>query len=191
MNWLFCRIDTFSPQERQQAALRQSPSRAGHLARLRRLEDRDRSLTAQLLVQKLLHDRGITAAVLHRKPNGQPFLTGCDLKVSISHCDQLVVCAVSEAPVGIDAELVRPIDLRLCELACVPEEQDYILAGRPLPKDPLCREPSILRRFFEVWTAKEAYFKKCGTGITDLKSVNILPLPRQIHMIENYMVQIL
>lgn len=191
MQWLSCRLDAFSPQERQQAYAQQSPSRAEYLARLRRQEDRDRSLTGQLLVRKLLVSMGITTGVLHRRPNGQPYLTGCRLHVSISHCDDVVVCALSDEPVGIDVERVRPIDLRLCEHLCTPEELSYILAGKPFPKEPLCQDAAVSQRFFEVWTAKEAYFKKRGTGITDLKSVNILPLPRQIHRIDDYMVQIL
>ena len=191
MQWLFCTIDAFSPQERQQAFLQQSSSRAEHVSRLRRQEDRDRSLTAQLLVQKLLCHNGITHGVLHRKENGQPFLTGCDLQVSISHCGQMVVCALSPDPVGIDVEFVRSFDLRLCDRACTPEETEYILDGHPFPQETACQDPAVCRRFFEIWTAKEAYFKKLGTGITDLKSINVLPLPREIHIIENHIVQIM
>jgi phosphopantetheinyl transferase len=31
---------------------------------------------------------------------------------------------------------------------------------------------ALLTRFFKIWTAKEAYFKQQGTGITDLKAVH-------------------
>ena len=48
-----------------------------------------------------------------------------------------------------------------------------------------------MQRFFEIWTAKEAYFKKCGTGITNLKSVNSLTLSRQMHILGDYILHII
>jgi len=68
---------------------------------------------------------------------------------------------------------------------------EYLLAGKESADENPCRDPEILHRFFQIWTAKEAYFKKCGTGITNLKSVNILPMERQCFQIEDYFIQIL
>ena len=88
-------------------------------------------------------------------------------------------------------ERIRPVDLRLCRHICVPEETAYLLGDCRESDDRECRDPEVLFRFFEIRTAKEAYFKKCGTGITGLKTVNILPLKRKIHRIEDYILQIL
>jgi 4'-phosphopantetheinyl transferase len=177
MHWSYCDTAAFSSEELHSAYLHLSPSRKAHIDRLRQQEDKLRSLTAELLVQKLLKEHcGVTDAVLHRNPNGQPYLTGCDLHVTISHSDQMVACALSADPIGIDIERIRPLDFKICRHLCTEEEKAY------------CGED--LHRLFEIWTAKEAYFKKQGTGITDLKSVNILPLNRQIHIIGDYMVQI-
>ena len=55
---------------------------------------------------------------------------------------------------------------------------------------PMVVNPAVIRRFFEIWTGKEAWFKMQGTGITDLKSVNVLQLNRQLHSMEDYMIQI-
>ena len=191
MHWSYCDTAAFSSEELHRAYAQLSPSRKAHIDRLQQQEDKLRSLTAELLVQKLLKEHyGVTDAVLHRNPNGQPYLTGCDLFVSISHSDQMVACALSEAPVGIDIENIKPMSLKICRHLCVEEEKAYMLSGSHLTENDNCQDPVILRRLFEIWTAKEAYFKKCGTGITDLKSVNILPLDRQIHIIGDYMVQI-
>lgn len=189
MHWLCCNIDTFAQEELQQVRLRLSPSRQAYISRLRHETDQDRSLAAELLVQKLLHSIGIHNAVLHRRENGQPYFTGCDLFVSISHSHKKVACAVSAEPVGIDIERMDPIKLQMCRHVCTPEEKAYVLAGAP--EDSFCEDTAVLQRFYEIWTGKEAYFKKLGTGITGLKSVNILPLPRQKHIVENYMIQIL
>ena len=191
MRWSYCATDAFSTEELHIAYLHLSSSRKVHIDRLKRQEDKLRSLVAELLVQRLLQEHyGIKDAVLHRHPNGQPYLTGCDLFVSISHSDQMVACAISEAPVGIDIEKIKPMSLRICRHLCVEEEKEYLFSGSNLSETDDCQDPAVLRRLFEIWTAKEAYFKKCGTGITDLKSVNILPLDRQIHIIGDYMVQI-
>ena len=191
MQWLSGNINTFSQEALQQAFRQLSSSRREYILRLKRQEDRDRSLAAELLVQKLLAEAGITGATLHRRENGQPYLTGCDLHVSISHSHDMVACAIDHEAVGIDIEQIHPIKPRLCHHVCTPEEMAYVWQGAPAPDGDLCREPAVLQRFFEVWTGKEAYFKKLGTGITDLKSVNILPLPRQVHLLSGYVLQIL
>ena len=162
-----------------------SPSRMEHIDRLHRQADKNRSLAGEILVQKLLREQyAISTAVIHRNNSGQPYLTGCDLHISISHCDALVACAISENPVGIDIERIRPINPQLCQRICTEAELAYLQPGN-------LEDPAILRRFFEIWTAKEAYFKKCGTGITNLKSVNTLDLPRQTHFIKDYVLQII
>lgn len=192
MHWSCCDTDTFSSQELQKAFAALTPSRKEHIQRLRQPEDQRRSLAAELLARQLLQERyGITGAQLHRRENGRPYLEGCDLFISLAHSAQKVACALSASPVGIDVEQIRPVDLKLCRHVCVEQELAYILAEYRQEQDRQCRDPEVLRRFFEVWTAKEAYFKKQGTGITDLRSVNILQQPRQVHLIDGYVLQIL
>ena len=192
MHWTCCDTASFSAEELQSAFEKMSSSRKEYIQSLRQPKDKARSIAGEMLVQRLLKEHyGITHAQLHRKENGQPYLTGCDLYVSISHCEGKIACAISHEPVGIDLERIRPVNLQLCRHVCVAEEKVYVLGGRREYEDRKCQDPAVLRRFFEIWTAKEAYFKKCGTGITNLKSVNVLTLPRKVYMVEEYMVQIL
>lgn len=191
IHWAYCDTACFDQNQLQQAYKNLTPSRKAHIDRLRQAADRTRSLAAELLVQKLLAEFSVSSALLHRASNGQPYLTGCSLFVSISHCDRKVACAISGEPVGIDIERIRPIDLKLCRHICLPAEKAYVLGDRPEWEDRLCEDRDVLHRFFEIWTAKEAYFKKCGTGITDLKSVNVLTLPRQLQTPEDYILQII
>lgn len=190
MYWTLCDVSSVSNSALQHTYDTLTPSRKVHIDRLRRREDQVRSLAAEVLVQQLLQTHfHITDAALCRGDSGQPYLTGCDLFVSISHSDQKVACAVSQTPVGIDIEKIRPVDLNLCRHVCVEEEKQYVLGDLPQWPAGLCRDTEILQRFFEVWTAKEAYFKKLGTGITDLKSVNILPMERHIPVLDDYILQ--
>lgn len=191
MHWAYCKTTDFSKAQLQQLYLRLSPSRKARIDRLRREEDKHRSLAAEQLVYQLLETHyGISSVKLHCKDNGQPYLPDCGLHVSISHCGEALACAVSEAPVGIDIERIRPIDLRICRHTCVPEELAYLLGERQTEELGDCSDPHILHRFFEIWTAKEAYYKKCGTGITDLKGINILSLHRQVYTLDDYFIQL-
>ena len=189
MEWSCRDLDSFSREELEKALENLSPSRKEHILRLRRQEDRDRSLAGEILARSLLRERyGVTDAQIHRDAAGKPYLPSCDLHISIAHSDGKIACAVSRCPVGIDIERIRPIKRRLLHHVCVEEEIGYVLGDRT---EELCEDREVLLRFFEIWTAKEAYFKKQGTGITDLKSVNVLHLPRQVHIVDDYVLQIM
>ena len=91
----------------------------------------------------------------------------------------MAAAVISEKPVGIDIEKTRQIDLRILDRVCTEREADYVK----------CDKDSEIR-FFEVWTAKEAYFKKQGTGITNFKSVEIFDLKREFITADGYFLQI-
>lgn len=193
MKWLYARIPDFTEADREAAYRQLSSSRKAHIDRFRLEQDRARSLTSELLVKKLLcTEFGLKDPVIARQPNGCPIVQGFDLHISIAHCDEMVVCAADTAPVGIDIERIRPIRFRAARHVCTQEELNYLFCGAQAPKDvELCTDEGTLLRFFEIWTAKEAYFKKEGTGITDLKSVNVLPLPRRVFRAGDYLIQII
>lgn len=178
MYWLSCKVTDFSEADYCRAYEQLSPDRKAHIDRFQKPADRTRSLAGQLLVGKLLSQLGL-CATLRRDEKGRPYLQGCDYFVSIAHCEDLVVCALAKEPVGIDVEKIRPIDVeKACRHVCTPEELAYL-------------QDEPLTRFYEIWTGKEAWFKKQGTGIQNLKSVNILPLKRQLYRLEDYIVQII
>ena len=177
MRWEMCRTSDFTEQEYRAVYEKLSPSRKEHMDAFSNAAARRCSLAGELLLRRLLAAEGI-AAVPERLPSGQPVLPGEPAFVSISHCDDRVVCAVSRTPVGIDIEKVRPIRPGMMERVCTAEELRYLRSGNET------------ERFFEVWTAKEAYFKMMGTGITNLQAINILTLPRQVFRQEDYLIQI-
>lgn len=183
MKWLTGRVSDFTQQEYARAYRQLSPSRKAHIDRFRQPDDRRRSLAGEILVQKLLKEYGISGAVLETRENGQPVLSGCRLFVSISHCGDFVACALNDAPIGIDAERIKPRSSSLAKRVCVPEELEYLQNA--------ASDEERLVRFYEIWTAKEAWFKKLGTGIQNLQSVNTLSLPRQVFRMEDYLVTIL
>lgn len=155
-----------------------TPSRRVRIDRLKRQEDIDLSLLAELVARRLLAEAGEKAA-LESAENGRPFLQSGGLYISLTHSGSLAACALDTIPVGIDAERVRPIRSVLLGRVCTEEELAFITEGASaLPE--VISDPALLDRFFQVWTAKEAYFKAKGSGITDLKSVNVQTLGREV-----------
>ena len=100
-----------------------------------------------------------TPYTLHPTPSflynehGAPYLENGPY-FSISHCKQGIAVAVSEVPIGIDIEAIRPLNESLVRKTMNSKEQAEILSSL---------SPEIA--FIRLWTQKEAYVKMQGTGI--------------------------
>ena len=87
---------------------------------------------------------------------------------NISHSGGFAVCAVDDAPVGIDVEEIRAVKGR------------EGLAKRYFHPDEICRvnsgdDPAL--EFLRIWTKKEAYLKLTGVGLSrELCKMNVLEL---------------
>ena len=137
-----------------------SPNRAAKVQRLKARDKQLQSLFAKLLLRAVLCDRlkvqntELEFAVLGK---GKPYLkSNTDVHFSMSHTDSLVAVAVSSGEVGIDVEAVRSADPKLCERFFTKSEQEFVAAGTP----------DWLKRFYAVWTRKEAYLKYTGKGLS-------------------------
>lgn len=83
---------------------------------------------------------------------GKPYFDGSDLHFSISHTKNHAFCALSDGPVGIDAEEAdRNISLRLAPKILSPGEMARFDGSR-----------EMLLRF---WVLKEAEVKRTGRGL--------------------------
>lgn len=126
---------------------------------LRRDNDRARSAGAGWLLQYALEQAGIPAGEqrLVRTPLGKPVLEGhAHLHVSLSHSGDWAVCAVSHLPVGVDVESPR-CTMEIGRRFFRPDE----MAG--LDQLPEAERRDRLNR---LWTAKEAFVKAMGGGLT-------------------------
>ena len=86
---------------------------------------------------------------------GKPYFTRGDLHFSISHTDRHVFCALSERPIGIDAEEQdRAIRPELAAKILSPGEQRRLAAAAD-PREALLR----------LWVLKEAAAKATGEGL--------------------------
>ena len=113
------------------------------------------SLCAALLARMAVsHYAGVPAEslIFGAGEKGKPYCLNAGCEFSFSHTKSMVVCAVSPAPVGADAEMIKPAPSKVMRYFTV-GEREYILGGRGE------------ERFFRVWTRKEAYGKMTGEGI--------------------------
>lgn len=189
MNWEYCNIKDFSDEEYEISYKNLSPTRKKRIDRLKLADDKKRSVAADILVKKILvNEYNKNDVLLENYENGQPYLKNSGLFVSISHSKDMVVCAVDKNPIGIDIEYIKPITTTLAKRVCTKNEVKYL--GLDTEYTGEITDSIMLERFFEIWTGKEAYFKKVGTGITDFKSIEALNLNRKHFKIDNYYVQI-
>jgi 4'-phosphopantetheinyl transferase len=103
---------------------------------------------------------------------GKPFLTNNPLvHHNISHAGPYIACVISDEPVGIDIELIKPIDMKIAERFFTSDETMYILSAQ----DDIRRQ-----RFFEVWTKKESRIKWAGKNLLkNLPSFSVSNSPEQ------------
>ncbi len=135
-----------------------------------RLEsDKRQRICAELLIRYLICQKiDVKNKDLEIKKTayGKPYLPDHpQLCFNLSHTKNALAVAIASAPVGVDIEKERSIDLQIAKRYFTKQEYDWIIA------DPR----QNLHRFYEVWTKKEAYIKCIGKGLAiDLKSFNVL-----------------
>ena len=84
---------------------------------------------------------------VERSPRGKPLFAGVEGRwFSLSHSEGLALCALSDAPVGVDVEVVRP------RRAGLPA---YTLSGEELEQFDGSWED-----FYRLWTRKESRCKR-------------------------------
>ena len=97
---------------------------------------------------------GEDAPPVCRKASGQPYFDGSCYALSITHTGSAALCAIADAPVGLDAEAPRLVRPRLMERCLAPEELAVCRAA-----------PDPTAAFLRFWTLKEAYGKYTGRGV--------------------------
>lgn len=95
---------------------------------------------------------------------GKPYLAASNkpFHFNLSHSGQWVVCAVDQNPVGIDAQLMEPIDLDLVKNVLSPQMFRHYMNLTPEQQ---------LDYFYDFWTLHESYLKLTGQGLSDLVAV--------------------
>lgn len=146
------------------------------------INDKKRTVAGEMLARKAIaawcsvEPESIIFAI---GEHGKPYAVDLDVEFNISHSGDMVVCAVDDNPVGIDIEKIRPIDLTVAKRICTEEELLYLFGHTPTAEDFVyTTDATILKRFFKLWTTKEAYGKCIGNGILEFKNMKPMPYPQ-------------
>lgn len=130
--------------------------------RYRQKSDRLRSAIGYMLVENLYCEAfsTIKCPPILFTQKGKPYFENNPFFFSISHSNNLVVCAISDYEIGIDVEMINSFNPKLINRICSPDEKQYI--------------SDSTENFYKVWTAKEAYSKLIGLGISmGLKNIKV------------------
>src|SRR5687767_12520478 len=154
------------PYESEQLARYLSPDEHERSARIRLARDRQRWTVARGTLRMLLGqylDTSPRLVEMSYGPQGKPALAfsgEADLRFNLSHSDDLVVYAFAIGrDVGVNLEHCRPDDdeLPVAERLFPVDETAFIASHSG---------PDRQRAFLRCWTAKWAYLKARGLGLT-------------------------
>lgn len=175
MNIYYKRLGNFTAEEYDKYFSMMDESRKAAVSRMRIENDRRRSVLGEALarlgISRLLNcnEEEITFT---RTEKGKPLCVNGDAFFNVSHCGDIVICAVDGQNVGIDIEKIRDVEMRITRIACTDSDREYIFGEKEINLDEIEPNDEILKRLFTVWTAKEAYFKFVGIGIIGLRTVS-------------------
>lgn len=128
------------------------------------IDDRKRSLAGDLLTKKYLSKiYGVPKDQVEIKigEHGKPYALNIPAHFNISHSGNYVVVAISDRPIGIDLEMIDDFSAILAKKLFNDDELKYISEIGIKNK-----KSAMQQHFFEIWTAKEAYLKYLGCGIS-------------------------
>ena len=135
--------------------------RRERIRRYMQLSDKVRCLTAGLMLRAVLGADQIQHVALSSL--GKPYLPDGPY-FNLSHSGDLVVLAVDNHVVGIDAEWIAPCPKAVAQRVFTPREQVWL---RKLNND---------EAFYQLWTGKESIMKALGLGVQlPPESFEILP----------------
>ena len=144
-------------------------------ARFHFTQDRQRWIASRGLLRTVLGHMLETPPQdfrFERGPFGKPYLRASPLSFNLSHTqNRVLIAAAWEREVGVDIEQTRS-DFSPLELA----SQVFSLAEQRFLHS--LSPPEQHQGFLRLWTAKEAYIKACGDGLSfPLDRLTLLPPP--------------
>ncbi len=128
------------------------------------INDRKRSLAGDILVRKYLsklYNIKEENIEIKKGAHGKPYVLNLPAHFNISHSGDYTAVAISDRPIGIDIEVIKDFSAILAKKLFNEDELKYISGASTTRKKSLMQ-----KSFFEIWTAKEAYLKYLGTGIS-------------------------
>ena len=148
-----------------------SPEKKIRAAKLFHKHDRINLLIGEILLRVAIQKRaGIAGAAVafSKDEKGKPvLLSPAGLHFNISHSGDLIACALSDKPVGIDVQIIKPLANDIASRFFSADEREYLKKESGDPNAAFCR----------IWAMKESYIKWDGRGLSlPLSSFSVLEL---------------
>lgn len=157
-----CSLSEVSSESLENEYLKQSQTVRQHLESKKNRQGRELSLLALYLLRCGISELfGIEDYNISYTKNGKPQLSFCHF--SLAHSKDTAVCVISNEPVGVDIEFLRLVKRRESYRFFTPNECRYVNDA----------QGDISKKFFEIWTKKEAYVKLLGTKLIDSADVDV------------------
>ena len=153
-----------------EAAIKLLPShRKEKLDKTKNMEDKFLSIGAWLALEEALKCfplyNGDKEIIKSKK--GKPYFKNeKEIYFSLSHSGNIALCAVSDKEVGADIQLMGEFNDKICKKYFSHSEAQYVFSASTKEEKE--------KRFFRIWSLKEAYVKMTGEGIFDFKKFSLL-----------------
>jgi len=138
-----------------------SDNRKKRVKRFLKYEDAILSLMSELLIRYLIISKikvSNDEIKFYLGEHGKPFIKLIpDFYYNITNTSGLIVCGIDKNPIGVDAEIIRPIDLNVAKIFFSKEEFKVLENANEKQREEC---------FYELWTYKESYLKQIGTGLS-------------------------
>lgn len=133
------------------------PYRQEKALRYRQEIDRKTCVMAYLLLIHALYcNYGIGEPKFSFGSAGKSYLADHpDVHFNISHCPKGCICGISDSPIGVDIQDVRPFSQEIAKHCCSEDELNLLVEAA---------NPAM--EFTRMWAMKESYLKMTGAGIT-------------------------
>lgn len=145
-----------------------SSERRERISRIKSGRDKTVSLITELLIRHEISRQiniPFSEIIFGYGEHGKPYiLNDTDYFFSVSHSDNRIAFAGGNFPIGIDVERISRGSIKIAKRFFTDNEYNFIKAGREQSE-----------AFCEIWTAKEAYVKMLGVGLSKpFKSFDVL-----------------
>ncbi len=183
MKWEKFDIRNLSEAEYQKWYSLMSDENKSRVDRFRFAEDKRLTVAGEMIAKKMiakcccLQPENI---IFDKTDGGKPFAVGLNIHFNISHSGNFVVCATDKNPVGIDIEKKQAYNPSIAKRICS-DEETTLLEGSKNPSE----------EFIKLWTAKEAYGKFLGKGLTEEIFKANLPIKPLQYEFDDYYVSII
>lgn len=104
-----------------------------------------------------------------RTSQGKPFFADFpEFQFNLSHSGSLALCALDQAPVGVDIQIIKQWRPTLPARTCSPEELHWLNTSG-----------DFWSQFTLLWALKECRVKQSGTGLSQTIAKINVPLPQK------------